>query len=210
MHPYLNKVTAFVTRFRPQERALLLFQHPTAGIQFPAGTVEEGETIEQAAFREVAEETGLHDIILLRYLGWRDELPPQFTHVIYQETKVYSRPDSTSAAWASFRRGIAVRWERQAAGFAQVTYDEGNRYPNPDFLSYRITGWVPEECLADTNRRHFFHFSYSGSTPDRWEQFSDNLHFQLFWAPLDHLPPMIELQRAWLEYFLQRTPGEDG
>lgn len=39
---------------------LLLFMHPNAGIQFPAGTVEEGELPEQAVLREVAEKTGIY------------------------------------------------------------------------------------------------------------------------------------------------------
>jgi len=204
--PYLEKITAFVTRSGLNGLELLVFQHPTAGIQIPAGTVEEGETIEQAAFREVAEETGLYDISLRRYLGWRDEVPARFTHVIYRETKVYSRPDLKSFDWASFRRGIGVRMQRQANGFAQVTYDESNRYPDPEFITYSITGWVPLECLAAVNRRHFFHFTFHGTAPERWEQFSDNHLFQPFWAPFDHLPAIVEPQHTWLEFF----PGEVG
>lgn len=42
--PVLHKVTGFVTR----GRELLVFRHPTAGVQLPAGTVEAGETPEAA------------------------------------------------------------------------------------------------------------------------------------------------------------------
>ena len=59
---FLPKVTAFVTRTGQDGTKLLLFRHPNAGIQIPAGTVEEGEMLEQAALREVAEETGLEDV----------------------------------------------------------------------------------------------------------------------------------------------------
>ncbi|MBU1880260.1 MAG: NUDIX domain-containing protein, partial [Chloroflexi bacterium] len=57
---------------------LLLFQHPYAGVQVPAGTVEDGETPAQAALREAAEETGLalSDLSTGRYLGSEDEHLP--------------------------------------------------------------------------------------------------------------------------------------
>ena len=48
----IEKVTAFVTRQWEGERQLLLFKHPYAGVQIPAGTVEVGESPEQAALRE--------------------------------------------------------------------------------------------------------------------------------------------------------------
>ena len=43
MGPKAEKVTAFVTQEAPQGVELLLFEHPHAGIQLPAGTVELGE-----------------------------------------------------------------------------------------------------------------------------------------------------------------------
>ena len=49
----LEKVTAFVTRERTAWGELLLFRHPFAGIQLPAGTVEPGESPDEAVVREV-------------------------------------------------------------------------------------------------------------------------------------------------------------
>ncbi len=43
MKPRAEKVTAFVTRMSPRGMEVLLFQHPSAGIQVPAGTVEADE-----------------------------------------------------------------------------------------------------------------------------------------------------------------------
>ena len=49
----LEKVTAFVTRPRTTGTELLLFRHPNAGIQLPAGTVDLSESPVEAVLREV-------------------------------------------------------------------------------------------------------------------------------------------------------------
>ncbi len=212
---YLLKVTAFVTRPTPAGVELLLFQHPNAGIQIPAGTVEEGEAPEQAVVREVFEETGLAGVRIIQHIGWRDELPPGFTNVILHTTRVYSRPDPSSFDWAKLRRGIAVRLLRQVGDYAQITYEEGDRYPDPTYISYQITGWVPVEALASTNRRHFFHLVCEQAAPASWSHFADQHNFQPFWAPLSHLPAIIPLQQAWLDFvrdrydFLGNLAGKD-
>ena len=51
---------------------LLVFRHsaaPEAGIQVPAGSVQEGERPEDAVMREAREETCLLDLVLVRSLG---------------------------------------------------------------------------------------------------------------------------------------------
>jgi len=200
---YLEKVTAFITRPGRQETEMLLFAHPHAGIQFPAGTVEEGETLEEAVLRETAEETGLTDTRILLHLGWREELPPDSTHVILRTTPVFVRPDSSSADWARLRRGYGVRLLRHERGYAQVTYEEWDRYPNPTHITFQVTGWVPETNLAAANRRHFFHLEASPNGPPEWSQFSDYNNFRLFWAPLSTLAGLALVQRNWLDYVLQ-------
>src|SRR4051812_13906238 len=65
----LEKVIAFVTRGPSDARELLVFRHPSGGLQLPAGTVEEGEPLVDAVLREVREETGLTDLAILAYLG---------------------------------------------------------------------------------------------------------------------------------------------
>ena len=63
-----RKVLAYVTR----GDELLVFRHrdfPDAGLQVPAGTIEEGEDPENAALREVREESGLTDVRVVGFLG---------------------------------------------------------------------------------------------------------------------------------------------
>ena len=207
---YLDKITAFVTRSTPNGLDLLLFEHPNAGIQIPAGTVEEGEPIEEAVLREVYEETGLDagHVRMRASLGWRDELPPEKTHVTRKAATAYSRPDPTSFDWIHLPRGISVRLLRRANGFALVTYEEGDRYPDPTYTSYQATGWVPEDVLAATNRRHFFHLEALAGAPEfalgasagMSTRFTDQHTFRPFWASMAALPVIYPPQRAWLDY----------
>ena len=57
-----EKVLAYVVRQAASDWQLLVFEHAgdvEAGVQVPAGTVELGETLETALWRELFEESGL-------------------------------------------------------------------------------------------------------------------------------------------------------
>ncbi|TLS39020.1 RNA deprotection pyrophosphohydrolase [Pseudalkalibacillus caeni] len=66
-HPFSKtpKHVWVICRFRNQ---WLLTEHPRRGIEFPGGKVEKGETADEAAVREVHEETGAH-VKHLSYIG---------------------------------------------------------------------------------------------------------------------------------------------
>lgn len=53
------------------DQIVLLYHpdHPEAGIQVPAGTMESGETPEAAVLREAFEETGIEGLEIVRFLG---------------------------------------------------------------------------------------------------------------------------------------------
>ena len=68
MATIVNKVLAYITR----GDELLVFRHryfPEAGLQVPAGTVEEGESPHDAVLREAYEESGLQQVRIVRSLG---------------------------------------------------------------------------------------------------------------------------------------------
>ena len=59
----IKKVAAIVLRPGPFGEEVLVFDHPTDDVgvmvQFPAGTIEPGESPENAVIRELKEETGV-------------------------------------------------------------------------------------------------------------------------------------------------------
>ncbi len=88
----LDKVTAFITRDVPDDRELLVFQHPTAGIQLPAGTVNAGESLEAALFRETREETGLTDVALVKHLCTIQQPLEPGERIIVRDTILQASP----------------------------------------------------------------------------------------------------------------------
>ena len=88
----VEKVTAFITRERIGVKELLLFKHPTAGIQIPAGTVEEGETPETAVMREVYEETGLRAVKIEKPIGCIENELEEDERVVSITTPIYTNP----------------------------------------------------------------------------------------------------------------------
>jgi 8-oxo-dGTP pyrophosphatase MutT (NUDIX family) len=209
----IQKVTAFVTRPTTEGLELLLLEHPYAGIQIPAGTVED-ESPEEAVLREVAEETGVGSATICRNLGSATGSLPEGQRIILVPTKVYARPDLTSFDWAYLRKGIQVTVNRQENGFSQITYQEPDRVPEPSFITMSITGWVPDGVLADAWERHFYQLEYASPSRERWTAFSDNHTFTLFWAPLSNLPAIIPPQDKWLAYLHrgleEEAPGIGG
>lgn len=195
----MQKVTAFVLcKFRG-EIDLLLFRHPYAGIQIPAGTVEENETPEDAVKREVLEETGLSKFCRSAYLGFTDEVLDSNLRIVAKAARVYSRPDLNSSDWANLRRGIRVDVLRAAEFFSQVSYVEYDQYPDPQYISMNITGWVENERLDQEQRRHYYCLEVEEKVEETWQRQTDNHIFTLFWASLKALPEIVYPQSTWLE-----------
>ena len=197
-----KKVTAFVLRQRAGVDELLLLYHPHAGIQLPAGTMEEGESPTAAAMREATEETGLDNLVWGGLLAEeRDELPAT-QGIMAHSTPVYIRPEATihARATATLRNGITVEVMRAAGDFLQVRYAETDRYPDPQYMSFELVGWVPAHTVARARVRYFAWLSAPADTPSHWTHVDEQHHFTLRWHPVDALPDLVPPQAPWLRH----------
>ncbi len=198
----VEKVCVFVMRDGARGKEVLLFEHPSAGIQVPTGTVELGESPSKAALREAQEETGLATFASRSYLGAVHQPLKAEDRIVYRTTAVLSRPEAGSFDWARLLRGLFVRYLRQTAAFTQITYEEWDQKEKPTYVTYCITGWVPNAALAAGTTRHYYRFECGEETADRWSVRADNHVFRLFWATLDTLSEIRTPQRASLAYLL--------
>ena len=196
----VEKVTAFVLGQREGVEELLLLYHLHAGIQLPAGTVEVGESAMVAALREAHEETGLQSLVWGGLVGEeREELPPD-VGVMALSTPVYTRPDLSSLAMGTLRRGFTVEVKRAEDDFLQVRYAETDRYPDPQFVSFELVGWVPAVTISGVRVRYFAWLRAPDATPSSWTNYEDFHTFILRWHRLDDLPELVIPQVPWLRF----------
>lgn len=198
----IQKVTAFITRKNGADvTELLIFQHPTAGVQLPAGTVEAGETLPEAAYREVAEETGLTAVELRSHLGTINRTLAGDQRALLQNANFLIGPQR-KAKPLNFRlgRGNWLRVLDEVDGFAEVVFEESDLNFDPPKVQTRISGWLPTEILATQMERAFFHFALTTPTPEKWDQAADRHIFALYWVPLVPKPTLVQGQHAWLDY----------
>jgi len=129
-----TKVTICATSGALHDLALLAFRHPTGGVQLPAGSVEQGETPESAALRELLEETGIDRVTALECLSFLSTDLGSSNGVLLQSAVLKATPWSTEPVQGtSLRRGLPVRVLTEEAGAALICYEE---------FDYDIGVWV--------------------------------------------------------------------
>ena len=146
MNKPFEKVTAFITQESNGVKMLLVFKHPNAGIQIPAGSVEVGEDIETAAIRETYEETGLRSVKTEKYLGCFENELEEHQRIITHTTKVYIKPDLTAVPYKDkLTRGLTVDHHSTQGDFTHISSIEYvyDKYFKPTHIDHNITGWVP-------------------------------------------------------------------
>jgi len=204
----VQKVTAFIVRERSGVRELLVFKHPTAGVQIPAGTVEEGEDIETAVKRETYEETGLQLVEIENYLGCFENELEKNQRIIAGTTQVYIEPNLTAIPYKrKLPKGLTVDYLSTQEDFTHISYIayEYDEFHKPIRIDTNITGWIPNENLSAQKKRHFFLMSTQEETENAWELKSDQGHiFKPYWTPLSPKPQIISPQDKWLDFVYQK------
>ena len=201
----MEKVTAFVTRGIGESAELLVFAHPTAGIQLPAGTVEIMERPETAVVREVEEETGLRDVHLETRLGeLYEELPPDKRWVL-RPTKIFAEPasDADGVGFMLFR-GSCIHYLGDHDTFAHIAFVEYDHNQQPPQLLTHIEGYVRRSLLTRRAVRYCYHLTTAAETDDAWHIQADGHLFRCFWTPLYPKPEIVSPQQVWLDAVYER------
>lgn len=202
----LGKVTAFVTRETPYGGELLVFRHPNAGVQLPAGTIEPGESPEDAVLREVKEETDLSSVEIVRCLAMitiaEEEIPLQEDEYLPLYTVPRMRyPGETNVPhWRVVCRSERVRVIERQGEYAKVNRYQYKLLDNGEFAVIRcVAGWVETDALTKHMERYLFQLRLTAPAPEVWEKRADLRHiFQLYWVPLNGDPGLVKGQRKWL------------
>ena len=204
MNEVVQKVTAFIVRERDGIKELLVFKHPNAGVQIPAGTVEKGEDIETAVKRETYEETGLQFVEIENYLGYFENELENNQRIVAETTQVYIDPKLTAIPYKrKLPKGLTLDYLSVGEDFTHISYIEYeyDKFHKPTCIDSNITGWVPNENLSAQKKRHFFLMSTQEKTADAWELKSDQGHiFKPYWTPLSPEPDIIPPQDKWLDF----------
>ena len=199
----MPKVTALITRQTDAGmHDLLVFRHPTAGVQLPAGTVEAGESMETAVLREAAEESGLTDITLIKHLYTQTQDLGETRRALMRTMPLLSGPSTeTNLLNLTFNRGAWFRVIDEVDAFSEVVYEEYDLDVEPHKVRIRFSGWLPTDALATRMERQFFHLVSTSPTPETWEHLAEDRHlFKLYWTPLKPRPRLVEGQDEWLDW----------
>lgn len=192
--PTFEKVTVFVLRTSPAGPELLTFLHPAGGRQLPAGSVEPDEPLEEAALREVREETGLDGLFGLTYLGQEEEdLGDEAVALVEAHVRDPSR-DSVQV----IKRGHRVRVETSAGETYRVvqllydlTVEPAREFPG-------IRGEAADADFARRLRRTFWLAWAKNDGRSSWTQDADGHQFWVEWVPLSPTPDLVAKQAGWL------------
>lgn len=199
-------MTAYVTRVDHGRNEVLVFHHPDAGIQLPAGTVEDGEAPIDAALREVEEETGLRDARIVRELGVQETVVPPHQRAVREASSLLAEPSPNSARLAMVgRTGFFVDADVLDGPYRQVTHHEYEFVDNV-FAPIRSTsGWMLDEHLTDRIVRHHYELQTTHPAADCWTHVLEGEHdVELYWAPLREDIALAASNLAWLQFVIDK------
>lgn len=196
----LGKVTALITRRIDIIPQLLVFRHPTAGIQLPAGTVDLDEPFEKALLREVFEETGLTQVAIEKFLG---EYKVRTTQPSFLRSSTLCKsPCLRSEAYGPLlNRGRRCHILETCGSYSLVRIEDGVGSMEADTAgAAKYEGWVLSQNLTDTVVRRFYHVSCSTDTRMSWFKRADLNHiFKCYWTALIPKPKIHPAQQDWID-----------
>ncbi len=114
---------AVVFRDTRGKREFLLMKSRAGDWEFPKGTVEAGEELQQAAIREIVEETGIEDFYLVD--GFRDDYDYVFEaggNRIYKTVHLFIAKSEEASAELSYEH-LDHQWRDYEQAINTVTFD---------------------------------------------------------------------------------------
>jgi 8-oxo-dGTP pyrophosphatase MutT (NUDIX family) len=205
MKSKMDKVTAYITRQKATGAdELLVFQPANVGVQVPAGTVEPGESFDDAVVRETHEETGLADLPPARLLGSVLE-PLTDQRALLEDVTLLRGPGVEADPGFRLPRAYWLRVSDRVDGYAEVVVESYNHHVKPPVLLQRFSGWVPVDLLATHMERHFYHFALTGPTPDRWEVEDNGERYECYWVSLMPMPVIEHYFGLWRDGFYAKV-----
>lgn len=175
----VGKVVALITRLGPAGPELCVFEHPTAGIQLPAGTLEEGEEPLSGAMREAFEETGLEGLEVTGALLSMPSHGEPFDAVVARPVRIGS---------ALVPRGYYAQVLER--GSTQCLVRVGD-----------VEGVVAASDLSFDGLRHLVHLTCAAAAPDEWWVVTPDgggLIWRCHWMPLGRTGYLGDWHETWL------------
>jgi 8-oxo-dGTP pyrophosphatase MutT (NUDIX family) len=194
-------------------KELLVFQHPSAGLQLPAGTVEDGEEPAVAVVREVVEETGILDAEIVRLLDIEVTLLPNHQRAVRNPSRLLAEPRSDAATVEMVgRSGFLLDVGELDGLFRQVTHRD-YEFVEGVFVPVRsVDGWMLDEELARRIVRHHYELRTPSPTQDRWAHSAEGeFDCELYWTEIREDIGLVASNQAWLRFVIDklRQSGAD-
>jgi 8-oxo-dGTP pyrophosphatase MutT (NUDIX family) len=179
-----------VTIFAVNQDRVLVFDHPLAGTQFPAGTVDLGESSESAAMRELTEETGIQ-VKDVAYLGT--------TITRREDDLAYTLDTVVADDGLRIPRGYRVHVLSEEGDQIRFSRRESDHSKQPPKILSESVGRTARLSLTRCIERHFYGARVKNAAPWSWE--GDDGHVWLcHFLDINEVQAFGE-QQGWLEEF---------